>query len=179
MLGLEDQHGPQPNGALAGTSDVDAHALGLLEDLVPPGAVPRDEGALSPTTEVLNFLGEPLGQPLQATVQIGTGVGRVPDEIQTLNLPDDGTEQDGARRVAHPRVELTVRLVRSEFVVAKVVARGLGLLGEGDHVRGRLEAPVLVGPELARGTDAGLHFVDDEEDVVLFGELAEAAEEGW
>jgi hypothetical protein len=33
------------------------------------------------------------------------------------------------------------------------------------------------GPELSCGADAGLDFVDDEEDVVSLGEFAEAAEE--
>jgi len=37
---------------------------------------------------------------------------------------------------------------------------------------------VIVGPEFAGGADAGLHFVDDEHDVIAFCDLAETAEEG-
>ena len=99
------------------------------------------------------------------------------DEVETLDLLDDGAEDDGAGRVAHPGVELAVGLVGAELGVAEVVAGSLGLLGEGDHVRGLGEVPVLVGPELARGADARLHLVDDEEHVVLARQRAELAEE--
>jgi len=37
---------------------------------------------------------------------------------------------------------------------------------------------VIVRPELARGADARLHLVDDEQDVVLARQLAQAFEEG-
>lgn len=62
--------------------------------------------------------------------------------------------------------------------VPEVVARGLGFLAEGDHVRWGIEAPILVGPELPGCADAGLDLVDDEEDIVPFCNFAEAAEEG-
>lgn len=95
-----------------------------------------------------------------------------------LNLLDDGAEEDGAGWVTHPGVELAVGLVGAQLGVTEVVAGSLGLLGEGDHVGGRGEVPVVVGPELAGGADAGLHLVDNQEDAVLLGDLAQAAEEG-
>ena len=100
------------------------------------------------------------------------------DQVKALDLVNDATEQDRAGWVAHPRVELAIRLVRAQRGVTVVVSRSLGLLGERDHVGWRGQVPVLMGPELAGGADAGLDLVDDEEDVVLGGQLSEAAEEG-
>ena len=48
------------------------------------------------------------------------------------------------------RVELAVSLVRDQLLISEVVPRGLGPLGEGDDIGGRLEVEVFVGPELAR-----------------------------
>lgn len=95
-----------------------------------------------------------------------------------LNLLDDGAEKDGAGWVTHPGVELAVGLVGAQLGVTEVVAGSLGLLGEGDHVGRRGEVPVVVGPELASGTDASLHLVDDQEHAVLLGDLAQTTEEG-
>jgi hypothetical protein len=41
----------------------------------------------------------------------------------------------------------------------------------------RAVVPVLVSPELAGGAHAGLDLIDDEGDVVLLGDVAEALEE--
>ncbi len=54
-------------------------------------------------------------------------------------------------------------------------AAHLGLLGEGEDVR--LDAEVLEGPPAAGGAEAGLHLVEDEQELVLVGELAQPAEE--
>ncbi|KZL84320.1 hypothetical protein CI238_13243, partial [Colletotrichum incanum] len=175
---LEDKHRPQAHGALAGAANVDAQTLGLLQKLVAAGVVKGDEGALALAAQV-GELARVLGrQALELAEKVVADAGRVLDEAEALDLLDDGAEEDGARRVAHPGVELAVGLVGAELRVAEVVAGRLGLLGEGDHVGRRGEVPVLVGPELAGGADAGLDLVDDEEDVVLLGHLAEAAEEG-
>ena len=103
------------------------------------------------------------------------GIG---DEIEPADLLDDGAEEEGAGGVAHPGVELAVRLIGAEGGVAEVVACGLGFFGEGDHVGRVGQVPVVVRPEGAGGADAGLDFVDDEEDVVFLGQSAEGAEEG-
>lgn len=177
MVLLEDEHGPQADGGDTATADVDADALGALEHLVAAGAVPGDEGALALTTEVLDLVGVLRGQALEASVQVVTGLGSVLDEVEALNLVDDAAEQQSTGWVTHPGVELAVRLVGLQVVTGEVVTGGLGLLGEGDHVGRRLEVPVLVSPELAGGTDTSLDLVDNHEDVVALGDLAETAEE--
>ena len=123
-------------------------------------------------------MGVLLCHSLQASIQVLPDLCGVLDEVPALDFLDDGSEKDRARRVAHPGVELAVGFVGAEAGVAEVVAGGLGFFGKGDHVRGVCHVPVLVGPELAGGADAGLDLVNDEEDVVAFRDVAQAAEEG-
>jgi len=153
--------------------------LCLLQHLIPPHIVKRDKRALALTPEVLNLLWVALAQALQAGVEVVAGSSGAVDEIEAVNFLDDGAEEDSAGRVAHPRVELAVGLVGPQRVVAKVVSGRLGLFRKRDHVRRGGEIPVLVGPELARGADAGLDFVDNEHDVVLLCDFAESAEKVW
>src|SRR5687768_117008 len=138
MLLLEDEHRPKAHSGLTAATNVDTLRLAALENLVAAGAVPGNEGALTLTAEVVDLGG-----------------------VLLLDLLDDGAEDDGAGWVAHPGVELAVGLVGAELDVAVVVAGGLGLLGEGDHVGRGLEVPVLVRPELAGSANTGLHLVDD------------------
>lgn len=175
---LEDQHGTQTNSLSTTATNVDTNGLGLGQDLVTLGGVPGNEGTLALTTQVLEVLGVLLGEALEASVQVVTSDTGVLDETQAVDLLDDATEDQGTGRVTHPGVELAVRLVGAQSRVAEVVTGSLGLLGEGDHVGGSLQVPVVVGPELTGGTDTGLHLVDDEEDVVALGDLAQATEEG-
>lgn len=76
-------------------------------------------------------------------------------------------------------VELSVWLVRPQLVVAEVVSSGLSLLGEGDHVWWVLKVPVIVSPELARSTNASLHLIHNQEDIVLSSDFTQTAEERW
>lgn len=177
MVLLEDEHGPEAYGALAAAADVDAERLGLLEEGVARGVVEGDEGPLPLSAQVLELAGVFLGEPLELRVEVVADAGRVGDEVVALDLVDDGAEEQRARRVAHPRVELAVRLVGPQARVAVVVAGRLGLLAEGHHVRGVGQVPVVVGPELSRGADARLHLVDDEQDAVLLGQGPQLAEE--
>ena len=177
MVLLEGKHGSQANRAGTASTNVDTKGLGLGEELVSLGAVKGNEGALALTTEVLEVFGVLGGEALDLAVEVVTDAGGVVDEVVALNLLDNGAEDEGASRVAHPGVELAVRLVGTEILGGVVVAGGLGLLGEGDDVRGVLEVPVLVGPEFASSTDTGLDLVGDEEDIVLAGQGAELLEE--
>ena len=178
MVLLEDQHGTQTDSRGATATDVDTEGLGLGSELVTLGGVPGDEGTVVLTTEVLEVLGVLLGQTGETGVEVVTGGAGVLDEVETLDLLDDSAEDQGTGWVTHPGVELAVGLVGAQGGVAVVVTGGLGLLGEGDHVRGRGQVPVVVGPELTGGTDTGLHLVDDEEDVGALGDVAETLEEG-
>lgn len=177
MVLLERQHRTQTHGAGSAATNVDAKLFGLCQKLVALGVVKGDESALTFTAQVLELLRVLALQALELGEEVVADAGGVVDEVEALNLADDGAEEQGAGRVAHPGVELAVGLVGPQLRVAVVEARRLGLFGEGDHVRGVLEFPVVVGPELARGADARLDLVDDEEDVVLAGEGAQAAEE--
>lgn len=176
MVLLECQHGAEADGASTAATNVDTMLLGLNEKLVTLGAVEGDEGTLALATEVLEVLGVLGSETLNLAVEVVTDAGGVVDEVEALDLLDDGAEDEAASRVTDPGVELTVRLVGAQSI-GVVVTGSLGLLGEGDHVRSVLEVPVFVGPELAGGADAGLNLVDDEESVVLAGDGAELLEE--
>ena len=178
MVLLEDQHRAQTDSRSATATDVDTEGLGLGDKLVTLGGVPGDEGTLVLTTEVLEVLGVLLGETGEATIEVVTGDAGVLDEAETLDLFNDSAVDQGAGWVSHPGVELAVRLVGAESGVAEVVTGSLGLLGEGNHVGGRGQVPVIVGPELTGGTNTGLHLVDDEEDLGALGDVAETLEEG-
>lgn len=174
---LEDKHGPQPNSTLSASTNVDTNTLSLSQDLVPLRRVPSDEGTLALTTQVLEVLGVLLRQTLETSVQVSTGSSGVLNQTQTLDLLDDAAEDQCTGRVTHPGVELAVGLVGAQGGVAVVVTGRLGLLGEGDHVRRGVEVPVVVGPELSCGSDTGLDFVDNEEDIGALGDVAQSLEE--
>lgn len=178
VMFLEDEHGAQANSAHATATDVDTDTLGLGKELVALGGVPGDEGTLALAAKVLQMLGVLLGQTLQTSEEVVSGGGGVLDEVQTLDFLDDAAEDEGTGWVTHPGVELAVRLVGAQSGVTVVVACGLSLLREGHNVRRSLEVPVIVGPELAGGTDTGLHLVDDEEHIVALSDVAQALEEG-
>lgn len=99
--------------------------------------------------------------------------------MESLDLVDDGFEEQSLGGVAHPGVELAVGFVGSKGGIAKVVSGRLGFLGEGDHVWRFAQMPVFVRPEFAGRADACLDFVDDEYDVVAFCDFAETVEECW
>ena len=179
MVLLENKHRPQADSVRSATSNVNTDRLGGSNELVTLGSVPGNESTLALTTEVLEVLGVLLGETLKTSVQVLTGGSGVLDQVETLNLIDDTAEDQSTGWVTHPGVELTVRLVGTESRVTEVVTGGLGLLGEGHHVRGSGEVPVLVGPELSGGTNTGLYLVNDEENVVALGDFAEATEERW
>ena len=172
MMPLENQHRPQPHRPLPASPDVHSHSLRLLQKLISPRTIPRNKCPLSLPSQILNLVWILLRQSLQSSVQILPNLCGVLDEIQTLDFLDDCSEQDCARGVTHPGVELAVGLVGAEVRVAEIVAGGLGFLGEGDHIRRFCHVPVLMSPELAGGTDTGLDLVDDEEDVVALCDFA-------
>jgi hypothetical protein len=174
---LEDQHGTQANSRGATATDVDTERLGLGNQLVTLGGVPGDEGTLVLTTQVLEVLGVLLGEAVETTVEVITGGAGVLDKAETLNLFDDAAEDQSAGWVTHPGVELAVGLVGAQSRVAEVVTGSLGLLGEGNHVRGGRQVPVVVCPELSGCTNTGLHLIDDEEDVRALGDVTQALEE--
>lgn len=76
-------------------------------------------------------------------------------------------------------IELAVRLVGPQLRVTKVVASSLRLLAECHHVWCVLEVPVLVCPELSSGTNTSLHFIDNQEYIVLSSNFTKAVEKGW
>lgn len=102
VLLLEDQHGPEADSLRARATDVDAEALGLLEELVAARRVPGDEGALALATKVLEVLGELLGELLETGVEVVAGLCGVLDEVLALDLSEDGAEEDGASGVTEP-----------------------------------------------------------------------------
>lgn len=178
MVLLEDKHRPQADGAGSAASDVDTDRLGLGHELVTLGGVPGNEGTLALATEVLEMLRVLLRKALEAGIEVLASSGSVLNEVKTLNLVDDAAENKSTGRITHPGVKLAVRLVGAQSGVAEVVTSGLGLLGEGHHVRGSREVPVLVSPELSGSANTSLDLVDDHEDIVPLRDFTEATEEG-
>lgn len=125
---LEDQHRPQPDRPLSTASDIDAHTLRPLQEIVPPRAIPGQERALAPPTQVLNLVRVSFRQSLQSGMQVLARLSGVLDEVESVDLVDDGSEEDRLCRVAHPRVELSVWLVWAKVWVAKVVTGRLRFL---------------------------------------------------
>jgi hypothetical protein len=178
MMLLEDQHRPQADCVLSATTDVDTNALALDKELVTLGSIPSNKSTLALATQVLQVLGVLLREALKARVEVITSRGCVLNQRQTLNFLDDTTEDESARGVTHPGVELAVGLVGTQGRVAEVVTGSLSLLREGNHIGRSLKVPVVVGPEFTGGTNAGLDLVDDEEDIVALSDFTETAEEG-
>lgn len=177
MVLLEDQHRPQANSLLSRTTNVQTKRLGLLQEPITARRVPRNECSLAFAAQIHHLVGVLGRESLELAVEVRARLGGVADEIETLDFFDDGAEDDAASWVAHPGVELTVGLVGAESGIAVEVTSGLSLLGESDDVGRRGQIPVVVGPELAGGAETGLNFVDDEEDVVALGDVAETLEE--
>lgn len=177
MVLLEDQHGSQTDSTGTAATNVQTDGLGLGHELVTGRRVPGNECTLALTAKVLDLVGVLLGKTLEAGVEVLAGEGGVLNQVQTLNLLENGTEGESAGWVTDPGVELTVGLVGAQSRVAKVVTGRLGLLGESHHVRGSLEVPVVVGPELTGGTNTSLDLVDDQENVVALGDLTQTTEE--
>ncbi len=178
MLSLKDQHRPQPDRPLPAAADINTHPLRSFQEIVPARTIPRQKRALALSAQVLDLVRILLRQSLQFGIEIRARASGVFDQIEPLDLVDDSFEEERLCRVAHPGVELSVGLVGAERRVAEVVAGRLGFFAETDHVGRGGQVPMFVRPELARGADAGLDFVDDEHDVVAFRDFAETCEEG-
>src|SRR5262249_34904195 len=147
MLLLEDKHWPQAHCTLTGSTNIDTEALRPLEELIASGVVEGDEGAHALSSQVLEFARIFLRQRLQFTEEVTTDASSIVDKIQLFDLLDNSLEEERTSRVTHPRIKLSIRLVRSQLEVAVVVASRLRLLREGNHVRRISEVPVLVCPE--------------------------------
>ena len=77
----------------------------------------------------------------------------------------------------HPGVVVSVRRIGQRLRLVEKSSR-LHLLAKRDKVRflSLLQTPFLVRPEGAGRSDSGLNLVDDEKDVVLFGDHSELTE---
>lgn len=174
---LKDQHRPQSDGPLPTPTDIDTKALRSLQEIVPPRAVPSKEGAFALATQIVDLTRISRCQPLQSRVQVFAGLRRVLDKIEPLDLMYDGAEQDRPCRIAHPSVELSIRLVRPQRRISKVETRGLRFLRKRDHVWRLGHIPVLVRPEFACGPNTSLHLIHNKHDIVALRDLAKTSEE--
>src|ERR1700754_2655274 len=135
MVLLEDQHWPQSNRRCTTAADVDTQSLHLSQELIPLRVVERNESSLPFPSQILELLRIFLCEILNASIEVVAHHSGIFNQIQTLNFIDDGSEEDCASRIAHPRVELTVGFVGSQGGIAEVVSSCLCFLGESDHVR--------------------------------------------
>lgn len=179
MVLLEGQHGAKTDGIGTAATNVDTECLSLDEELITLGVVKSNESTLALATEVLKVIGILAGKTLKLSIQVVADLGSVVHEIESLNFANDATEEQSLGWVTHPGVELTVGLVRAQVLGAVVVTSSLGFLGEGNHVRGVLEVPVLVSPEFTSSTNTSLNLINDQQNVVLASNGTELLEELW
>ena len=79
----------------------------------------------------------------------------------------------GAHRVAIEGAEVSVGYLWLSFM-SMVEATGEHFLRKGYEIRGGIQVPVLVGPELARAANSSLNFVDNHVESKFFGQCAQA-----
>lgn len=161
MLLLEDKRWSDADAALTAASSLDTFGSEARHQIVADlGAGGVDGEERAPAAGGGQDVGELLLQASQALVQ---DVARGPHHAQQL-VPADHLEhllqEQHLPRIAHPRVENSVRQVGRQVSLVEVAAHE-HLLGEGDHVRRAGKVEVLVAPELAGGAAAGLHLVDE------------------
>jgi len=178
VLLLEDEHGSEADSVLAASSNVDTNVAHGANESSRVLGVEGDEGALVLASEVLDVLGVLGSQASELVVEVVADTGSLLNQLLVQDLLDDSLAHDDTGRVADPGVELAVGLVGDEHLVTEEVTGSLGLLGEGDHVRGRGQVPVVVAPEGTSGTEASLDLIGDEAGTVSLGDVTETLEEG-
>lgn len=128
MLLLKDKHGTKTDSIGTAAANVDTKSLGLGEESIALGSVKSKESSLTLATEVVEGSRVLLGEVLNSLVEVVTNAGGIVDEVKTVDLIDNRSEENGAGRVTHPSVELTVGLIGSNGRVAVVEAGSLSLL---------------------------------------------------
>lgn len=107
----------------------------------------------------------------------GEGAYTLLNKILVKDLFDDSFAHRDTGWVTDPGVELSIRLIRDQHAIAKEVPCCLRFLGESNHIGRRIEVPVSVSPEFARGAESSLDLVHDHDNIMLLGNVAEALEE--
>lgn len=180
MLLLKGQSGSQSDALGTAATNVKTILSAGLQEVVSNSRrlhVPSNESTLVLASKVGNVGGELGGKLLELTIEVITDASSAGDKVMLQDLLEDGSSNNGLRGITTPGVELTVGQVGENLRVAVEVTGSLGLLGEGNHVRGSGQVPVLVGPELASSTDTSLDFINNEEGLVLVGDLLQLVEE--
>ena len=164
----EDERGSDAYGLRSASGNEDASVLKLLDDEIAVGDVKGTEG-----TDVTNVVdARHLGEVVE---EVFADASRELEEVFVFNGVENESEHVGAVRVAGPGgVEgIGVRGVWSEMWFGKE-PRGLSFFGKDDHV-GRIgEVPVRVSPDRS-GSQCGLDFIDDKEDVGFGAQCANSA----
>lgn len=93
MMPLEDQHRPQSDCRSTTATDVDTQSLGLEQELITFGTVKCNESTLAFPSQILELMRIFIGQTFDTSIEIVTNRSRVLDQIQSLNLTDDSTEE--------------------------------------------------------------------------------------
>ncbi len=165
---------------MAGGEDDHAQVLGLGHRGGAQGGVGHVQGAEKALAAgVAGELGEFRVDLLQALEKPFTLRGAVLDQLLLDHDVDDAGAADHVHEVATPgavdaagHLEHALHLVQAG---AGCDAAALGLLAEGEDVGAH--AVVLVGPPLAGGAEARLDLVEDEQEFVAVGEVAQGLQE--
>ena len=174
---IEDEHGSEADGLLAAGTDVDTNVAHSLDEASGVLGVKGNEGTLTLATEVGNVLGVLGSETLELEVELVTNASSLLNKVLVKDLLDDSSGHDDTGRVTDPGVELAVSLVGDELLITEEVTSSLGLLGEGDDIRGRRKLPVVVAPEGTSSTEASLDLIGNQGDTVLLGDVTETLEE--
>lgn len=143
-----------------------------LDGLVPQfGRLEVNGAECSFASRIEHQVGECSLTVLKTCQQVVARLGDLGQKVVLLDLLDYLLEEHQFGWIPQPGVENSVWLVRSEGILVEE-ATDEHLLAEGDNVRWGLKVKVLMSPELARRSTAGLNFVDDEGNRVLGANLA-------
>ena len=100
------------------------------------------------------------------------------DQFVPLDHLDSFVQEEQFRRISDPRIVDSVAFFDSEMFRV-VVSTSQQLFRECDNIGRRGKIPMIMGPDISGSSSASLYLVHDEDDSVLFGNVAESLEEGW
>jgi hypothetical protein len=177
VLLLEDEHRPEADSVLAASTNINTDMAHGANEASRVLGIEGNERALVFSTEVLDMLWVFGSKTSKLSIKVSAHAGRLLDKLLVKDLLDDSLAHDDTGRVANPGVELTVSLIGDKHLVTKEVTSSLGLLGEGNHIWGRCQVPVIMSPEGTGGTETGLNLIGNENGSVLLGDITETLEE--
>lgn len=172
MVIPEDQCGTETDGFVTAAPQYHTFVSGDENEFIPYGfiwSVKGTKGASS--SHSADELGVP-GLEVQQPCEQGLPSKRhVVEQVLLLDDVDDLSQQQVLGWVSQPGVEDPVRSTWPELLLVEEAPRH-HLLAEGHYISWVVQAPVLVGPELARTASSSLNFIYQEGTAMLPGNVS-------